>query len=69
MKKNRIPMILLFLMGLLIIVACEKIEDLDPKEDPIHETFEDSTLEEDQSLETREEADEYKRESPGVPQV
>ena len=63
MRKQKIPMILLFLMGLLIIGACEKFEDPDLKEDQFLETLEDSALEEDQSLETHEDADKIKKES------
>jgi len=62
MKKNRIPMILLLITGLLIVGSCEK----DP--DPVIIQPNDP-YEEDQTFETREEADEYKRECPGVPQV
>lgn len=64
MKKNRIPMILLFLTGLFIVGACEKDDDPVIGTDPLLETYEEQ-----KSPETHEEADEYKRESPGDPQV
>ena len=63
MKKLKIPMMLLFLMGFLIIGACEKFEDPDPIFDPTLVILEDPALEEDQSLETHEDADKIKKES------
>ena len=67
MKKLKIPMMLLLLMGFLIIGACEKWDDPELKEDQIHEISEDSALEEDQSLENHDAADKVKKESDPTP--
>ena len=63
MKKLKIPMMLLFLMGFLIIGACEKVEDPDPIFDQTLEISQDSALEDDQYRENREDADKVEEES------
>ena len=63
MKKLKIPMMLLFLMGFLIIGACEKEAVIPPGEDPPPNTLQDTALEEDQFLENHEDPDKIKRQS------
>lgn len=64
MKKQRFPAILLFLIGFLIIGACEKFEDPPPNSDQPFET-----IEEKKPYKTLEEADEYKKDQPGLSEV
>ena len=67
MKKLKIPMMLLFLMGFLIIGACEKFEDPELTNEQSLEVLENRALEEDQSHENHEDADKLKRESEPSP--
>lgn len=64
MKKQRFPAILLFLIGFLIIGACEKFED-----PPLNSDQPFETIEEEKPNKTLEEAGEYKKDQPGLSEV